>query len=94
MRHWNGATWSTVSGFGTTAIDAIQGIWGTAADNVYLVQRNGKIWHSVDSGATWYPYTAAGVNLLAIWGADDRNIFAAGFGSISTLNNVVIRGIR
>ena len=94
MRHWNGTSWSTVGGFGTTAIDVIQGIWGTGANNVYLVQRSGKIWHSVNGGVTWFPYTAPGVNLLAIWGADDRHIFAAGFGSVATFNNVVIRGIR
>lgn len=93
LRHWNGTSWSTISGFGSAAGDVIQGIWGTAANNVYLVQRNGRIWHSVNNGVTWFYYTANGSNLLGIWGADDRNIFAAGYGNVA-LKNIVVRGIR
>ena len=94
LRHWNGVSWSTIGGFGSADTDGIQGIWGSAANNVFLVQRNGKIWRSFDLGVTWFPYANTGVNLLAIWGADNRNIFAVGFGSGGTFNNIAIRGIH
>jgi len=61
---------------GTTQI--LNGIWGTAANDVYAVGYGGTILHY--DGSNWTRMTSGTTAMLsAIWGTSSTNLFAVGF---------------
>jgi hypothetical protein len=61
--------------------DALVGMWGTSASNVYALSGHGTIFHSTGDG-TWTPQTTANQNLsyFAIWGSGPNDIYAGATG--------------
>lgn len=50
--HWDGATWSRVALPGEPKRRALFKIWGTSADDLYVVGEGGIIWHRTHAGFT------------------------------------------
>lgn len=76
LLHWDGAAWTP------SAVPATQGrtffkVWGTSADNVYVVGEAGTIWHR--TGTTWNAETnPAHGTLLTIHGCSATEVYAVG----------------
>lgn len=73
---YNGSTWVAVdaSSFGQTTINKV---WGTAADNVFMVSDNAKFATYNGSTLTQIP-PAVSQPLLSLWVLDANNILASG----------------
>ncbi len=72
--HWNGSAWSSVSS-GTTV--ELHGIWGSGANDVWVVGHagtvlhwNGSAWSGVTSGTT--------ADLSSTWGSRANDVWAVG----------------
>jgi hypothetical protein len=73
MSHLSGGTWTTW----TVGSATVTGIWGTASNDVYMVNRAGEIWHF--NGTNWVKYVpATGQAFLGIWGSGRTDVWAAG----------------
>jgi len=73
---------------GTTQI--LNGIWGTAANDVYAVGYGGTILHY--DGSNWTRMTSGTTAMLsAIWGTSSTNIFAVGFEHDTTFTGKILR---
>jgi hypothetical protein len=55
----------------------LRDVWGSGADDVYVVGNATPILHSIDRGASWLQ-TPNTVVLRGVWGADANNVFAVG----------------
>ena len=93
LAHWDGASWTTLTGFGSTSNDGIQAIWGASSSNIYLATAGGTIWHSADSGAHWYSLANSGIRLFALWGTG-RDVFSVGYPQSAPFYGIVMRGMR
>jgi hypothetical protein len=83
MYHYDGSAWNTVDsetdryndtdGWGSFLRD----IWGTSSNNVFYVERGGRIHHL--KGSTWSRMdTGIGTWVYGIWGSSSSDIFAVG----------------
>ncbi len=74
--HFNGSTWSDLSGVTT---ETLEGVWGAAADDVWAVGWNGTMLHY--DGSQWAEVDISGVttdHLRAIWGTSASDVWAVG----------------
>ena len=74
--HYDGSGWQTESGSGG---EALHGVWGSSASDVYAVGTNGTILHY--DGAAWVAVGGAavmGVTIADIWGSSDSDVYAVG----------------
>lgn len=71
-------TWGVVTGANApTAAQTIYGVWGTSAEDVWMVGSKGARWHYV--AGTWTVTTDGfAQDLYAIWGSDANNLWAVG----------------
>lgn len=75
LAHFDGSDWTEMeSGVSETLRD----IWGTGPSNIYVVGDNGTLLHY--DGISWNNQSFSNYTngLLAVWGADDQNVFAVG----------------
>ena len=72
IRHYDGVSWSPVSG---VASGAVNSIWGASSDNVFAAGDGGTIVHFDGSG---WSTMASGTtsDLHGIWGSSSDNVFA------------------
>lgn len=76
VRSPQATAWTPIPSGVTQHLDAV---WGTAADNVYAVGRQGVIVHW--NGSRWRRlHTGTGEDLAAIYGSSASDVFAAGIG--------------
>src|SRR5262245_52489478 len=82
ITHWNGQRWS-VPPSGTTS--SLYGVWGSAANDVWVVGAAGTILHF--NGATFTP-VASGVSatLFGVWGASASEVWAVGSNGMIDVN--------
>ena len=84
--HWDGRAWSVVAfpaGSGVDSVDAIVGLWGDSAHNLWAVTANGKATHFT---GTWSPFVpvATKASLSAVWGFGANDVWAVGRDSTGT----------
>ena len=76
IRHFDGVSWSPVSGVTTSAV---YGVWGASSDNVFAAGAGGTILHY--DGSAWSTMAGGSTSdLYSIWGASSDNVFAVGAG--------------
>lgn len=79
LLHYDGAVWTAVPvpTLMRAGIGAFYKVWGTGADNVYVVGQRGVVLHR--TGGAWRE-ELAGVSgdLVSIWGTDASHILAVG----------------
>jgi hypothetical protein len=86
--HYDGSTWSTVSGLGS---GDISGIWGSSSTDVYVVNRAGEIWHY--NGSSWVKYALSSRVLLSGWGSGRTDVWTAGTDNLFG-DNIIYHGTR
>jgi hypothetical protein len=86
--HYDGSTWSTVSGLGS---GDISGIWGSSSTDVYVVNRAGEIWHY--NGSSWVKYALSSRVLLSVWGSGRTDVWTAGTDNLFG-DNIIYHGTR
>lgn len=74
LQHYDGTSWSPE----ISTIDDLRGIWGSAADDVFVVGISGRIKHF--DGTTWRNMTSGTTEHLygGVWGTSRSNVFAVG----------------
>ncbi len=73
--------WSQMTS-GTT--EDLNRVWGTSADDIFAVGRNGTVLHY--DGTSWTPMQSGTTEILrGVWGASSSDVFAAGGGRHSAL---------
>jgi hypothetical protein len=61
---------------------ATYGIWGSAPNDIYIVESGGVISHSTD-GTNWtYQTSGTTHDLLALWGSSASDVYAVGSGGV------------
>lgn len=71
--------WSAVGGTTWTRPEPINGLWGTASNNVFAVGYYGVILRY--DGSTWSTMTSGTtITLCDVWGTGPNNVFAVGYG--------------
>ncbi len=79
LLHYDGATWASVAppAIARAGVSAFYKVWGTGADNVYVVGQRGVVLHR--AGSAWRE-ELAGVSgdLVSLWGTDANHILAVG----------------
>ena len=76
IRHFDGVSWSPVSGVTTSTV---YGIWGASSDNVFAVGAGGTILHY--DGTAWSTMTSGTTSdLYGVWGSSSTDVFAVGDG--------------
>lgn len=73
---WNGAGWNNT----TLGAGSHRGLWGSAADKVWLVGDSGSAWYFDGAWADLSGSMPTGANLNGIWGSHEGDIFAVGSG--------------
>jgi photosystem II stability/assembly factor-like uncharacterized protein len=74
----DGATWDSVRGIGV--VTDLWRMWGSAADDLYIVGNSGTILHSTN-GIQWEKQgTPNNLILYGIWGSGPNDVYAAGEG--------------
>jgi hypothetical protein len=69
--HFDGTKWSIVN----APLPGVWKIWGSAADDVYLLT-GGQIWHF--DGRTWKKVYTGKLGLSDIWGSSASDVFVVG----------------
>lgn len=69
--HWNGGAWATLQPPDTSNAEMVNGIWGLAANDIYLVCQD-HTWRF--DGTTWTPITQSGTS---IWGTSASSLWIA-----------------
>lgn len=74
--HYNGSSWTAVSGASATTLN---GVWGSASDNVWAVGASGTLWQY--NGSSWSNVSSPNTSttLYGVYGAGG-NIWAVGSG--------------
>ncbi|MEZ4405750.1 MAG: hypothetical protein R3A52_04525 [Polyangiales bacterium] len=79
MLHWDGAAWAAAE-FPTltrAGVSAFFKVWGTGADNVYVVGQRGVVLHR--SGGAWREeFVGVSGDLVSVWGTDADHVLAVG----------------
>ena len=89
--HYTG-TWSSPVSVGSSDVS---GLWGTSSTDVYMVNRDGQIWHY--NGTSWVLYAGlqnSDVALLAIWGSGRTDVWTVGTDFSNYQFNRVFHGTR
>ncbi len=79
LLHWDGSSWSdvTLPPLQKVGVDQLLKVWGTGADNVYVVGQRGVVLHF--DGATWKEeLVGASDDLVSLWGTGPDRIVAVG----------------
>ena len=79
LLHRDGAAWTAVEVPPLTraAVSAFFKVWGTGADNVYVVGQRGVVLHR--SGGVWREeFAGVSGDLVSLWGSDASHILAVG----------------
>ncbi|HRZ78499.1 MAG TPA: hypothetical protein P5044_00700 [bacterium] len=80
--YFDGSEWMKM---GITSKNKLNGVWGTASDNVYAVGKNGTVIHY--DGVEWkLMESGTDKSLNSIWGMDKNNIYACGENVIVNFN--------
>ena len=59
---------------------ALFGVWGSGADDVYLVGGGGLVLHGTQRGAAWAQEpSGTDEDLLAVWGSGPGDVYAVGY---------------
>jgi photosystem II stability/assembly factor-like uncharacterized protein len=54
------------------------GVWGSDANNVWVVGDGGQIIHTTNGGTTWTTAIVGSARFMAIWGSSSSDIYIAG----------------
>ncbi|ACY14636.1 sialidase family protein [Haliangium ochraceum] len=79
LLHFDGESWSEaeVPELERANVYAFYKVWGTAADNIYVVGQSGVVLHY--DGATWTEeFAGVSDDLVSVWGSSPDNIIAVG----------------
>ncbi len=79
--HYDGVDWTLVDlmlPLTRAGVHAFFKVWGSAADDVYVVGQNGVLMHWDGVGPWQESGTGTGEDLIAIWGSDASHVLAVG----------------
>lgn len=77
--HWDGQAWAPITLPGPALGRSLYKIWGTSADNLYVVGEAGTVWHK--KGTTWLLESETPLatgTLFTVAGASESEIYAVG----------------
>ena len=61
-------------------MNTLNAVWGTAADNVYVVGNGGTILHRSLANGPWSPEGSATQFIAGVWGSGNSDVYAVGAG--------------
>lgn len=76
--HWDGAAWSPVALPGAPLGRALYKIWGTSADDLYVVGEGGVVWHKVGADFVDESPAVATGTLFTVAGCSATDVYAVG----------------
>lgn len=79
LLHWDGRAWreEAIPALQRAGVGAFFKVWGTGADNVYVVGQRGVVLHR--AGGAWREeLVGTSADLVAVWGTDASHVLAVG----------------
>jgi len=79
LLHWDGGRWrdEPIPTLQRSGVGAFFKVWGTGADNVYVVGQRGVVLHRV-GGAWREELVGVSADLVSVWGTDADHVLAVG----------------
>jgi len=80
LAHYDGVSWSTMSGTGISTGEVVTAIWGTSSSDVYVATASSTIGLGLHkwNGSSWSTINPGDPRIRSIWGTSSTDIYVGG----------------